>query len=502
MPYITIAAAKSNAIYKYPSQLLSLMTLARQTTRGIFWVAFSNILIKVINFIVTLILARLLDPEHFGLVSLGLVVVNFFEIFRDMGIGTALIHKKEEADKAANTAFFLFPVIAAVFYIISYFIAPLAADFFNEPQVEPIIRALSFIFVIWSFGTLPSILLDKNLDFKKKVIPQIIPKIGYGITAISLAVSGYGVWSLVIGRLMLEVLSVLSIWPVVSWRPSYTFDRKTAIELLNYGKQVVGANILVFLITIIDVTFIGRILGADNLGYYTIAFGIATLLTSQVSDLMSRVMFPVYAKINDEKTKLKNAYLQTLKYVSFISIPATVGIFAVALDFVRVVYGAKWLPAVAALQILCFYGLNRSLLGTTEQLYLAAGKPVIRTKLNLLQLVFMGVLMYPLTMRYGIAGTAFAALIPSTLNVFLTFREAGKIIDEDFFYIAKTFVPGIVGSLIMVSVIYGWSYMAVSFSPYLRLAFSIIFGLVVYVGFFWVTKKEMFYEIKELVGRK
>jgi O-antigen/teichoic acid export membrane protein len=478
------------------------MSLTRKTTRGIFWVAFSNILIKVINFMITVILARLLDPEHFGLVSLGLVVVNFFEIFRDMGIGTALIHKKEEADKAANTAFFLFPVIAAIFYVISYFIAPLAAGFFNEPQVEPIIRALSLIFVIWSFGTLPSILLDKNLDFKKKVIPQIIPKIGYGISASWLALSGFGVWSLVYGRLIFEVMSVLSIWPVVSWRPSYTFDRKTAIELLNYGKQVVGANILIFFISIIDVTFIGRILGADQLGYYSIAFGIATLLTSQVSGLMGTVMFPVYAKINDEKIKLKKAYLNTLKYVSFISIPATVGIFAVSLDFVTVVYGTKWLPAVAALQVLCFYGLNRSLLGTTEQLYLAAGKPEIRTKLNLLQLVFMGALMYPLTIRYGIAGTAFAALIPSTLNIFLTFREAGKIIEEDFFYIAKTFIPGIVGSFVMVAVIYAWSYMAVSFSPFVRLAFSIIFGLVIYVGFFWITKKEMFYELKELVGRK
>jgi O-antigen/teichoic acid export membrane protein len=478
------------------------MTLARKTTRGLFWVSISAAILKIINFIITIILARLLEPEHFGLIAIALVVVNFFETFRDIGIGTALIYKKDEEDKAANTAFFLFPVVAAVFYVISYFIAPLAAGFFNEPQVAAIIRTLSFIFVIWSFGTLPSILLDKNLDFKKKVIPQIIPKIGYGITAVWLALSGFGVWSLVIGRLMLELLSVLSIWPVVSWRPSYTFDRKTAIELLNYGKQVVGANTLVFLISIIDVTFIGRILGADDLGYYSIAFGIAGLLTSQVSLLMSNVMFPVYAKIKDEKATLKKAYLRTIKYISFISIPATFGIFAVAWDFVKVVYGAKWLPAVAALQVLCFYGLNRSLLGTTEQLYLAAGKPVIRTKLNLLQLILMGVLMYPFTMRYGIAGTAFAALIPSTLIVFLTFREAGKIIEEDFFYIAKTFVPGIAGSLIMVIVIYTWSYMSVSFSPLLRLAFSIIFGLVVYLGFFWITRKEMFYELLDQVNKE
>jgi O-antigen/teichoic acid export membrane protein len=460
------------------------------------------LLIKIINFIVTMILARLLDPVHFGLIAIGLVVINFFDLFRDFGVGAALIHRKDDIDKASNTAFFLFPIAASVFYIVSYLTSPLIAGFFNEPQVEPIIKVLSLAFVILSFQTTPYLLLAKNLQFKKNIIPDILSKIGYGIVAIILAFKGYGVWSMVIGYIILYIISAISIWSFVSWRPSYKFDRKIAFELLNYGKYVMGANILIFFISIIDVTFIGRLLGADELGYYSIAFGVATLLTSQVSGLMGRVMFPVYAKIKDEKATLKKAYLQTLNYVSFISIPATFGIFAVALDFVKVVYGAKWLPAVAALQVLCFYGLNRSLLGTTEQLYLAAGKPAIRTKLNLLQLVFMGALMYPLTMRYGIAGTAFAALIPSILIVFLTFREAGKIIEEDFFYIAKTFVPGIVGSLIMVIVIYAWSYMAVSFSPFLRLAFSIIFGLVVYVGFFWITRKEMFYEIKDLVMRK
>jgi len=478
------------------------MSLARKTTRGIFWVSLSNILLKLINFIITIILARLLAPHQFGLISLSLIIVNFFEIFRDLGIGSALVYKKNEVDIAANTAFILFPISGMIFYIISYYIAPLSASFFNEPEISDIIRVISFTFVIWSFGTLPNILLDKDLEFKKKVIPQTIPKIGYGIIAISLALKGFGVWSLVYGTIVLYVLTVLSLWSVVKWRPSYTFDRKTAIELLNYGKQVVGANILVFFISIIDITFIGRLLGANDLGYYTIAFGVATLLTSQVSGLMGTVMFPVYAKIKDEKATLKRAYLRTLKYVSFISIPATIGIFAVALDFVTVVYGAKWLPAVAALQVLCFYGLFRSLLSTTENLYLAAGKPQVRTKLNLLQLVLMALLMYPLTMRYGIMGAAIAAMVPSALVVVLTLREAGKIIGESFGFIARTFVPSIMGSLVMVVGIYAWYYVSSELSPVLRLGGSVVIGTVVYVGFLWMTRRELFYEIRELVGRK
>ena len=286
------------------------------------------------------------------------------------------------------------------------------------------------------------------------------------------------------------------------WRPSYKFDKKSAFELINYGKQVVGANILVFLITIIDVAFIGRILGADDLGYYSIAMGVAGLLTTQVAVLMRSVMFPIYSTIQDDSRTLKRAYLKTIKYVPLISIPASLGIFAISGDFVQVVYGSKWLPAVATLQVLSFYGLNRSLLSTTENLYLATGRPQIRTELNLLQLVLMAVLMYPLMMRYGIMGVAIAATLPSVLVVVLTLREAGKIIGESFGFIARTFVPSIMGSLVMVVGIYAWYYVAAGLGPVLRLGVSVVIGTVVYVGFLWITKRELFYEIRELVGRK
>jgi O-antigen/teichoic acid export membrane protein len=231
------------------------------------------------------------------------------------------------------------------------------------------------------------------------------------------------------------------------------------------------ANVFVFFISVVDVMFIGRLLGSESLGYYSIAFGIAGLLTAQVSGLLAQVMFPAYSKMQGDKNALKRAYLKTLVYVSIIAIPATFGITIIAWEFVKVVYGDKWLPAVAALQVLCFYGLNRALLGTTEQLYLAAGKPEVRTRLNLLQLILMSILMYPLTMRYGILGTGIAAMLPSALIVFLTFREAGKI------------------------------YASASFSLFLRLGVSIVLGASVYAAFLWITRKELFYEIRELIAR-
>lgn len=479
------------------------MSLARKAAEGIFWVSFLNILLKMINFIISVVLARLLEPEYFGLIAIAFIFINFFDMFREMGMGAALIYKKDNVDKAANTAFFLFPIFGAVFYIVSYFIAPLAADFFNEPQIETVIRVLSFVLFISSLWVLPNNILDKRLEFKKKVIPLTLPRIGYGITAIWLAIHGFGVWSLVFGWLVLQVLSAFTLWYVVDWRPSYKFDRNIAYELITYGRQVVGADVIIFFISIIDVTFIGRFLGAEDLGFYTIALSTGGILTSQISSIILKVMFPIYSAIqNNREASLKKIYIRTIKYVSLISIPATLGLSIVAGDFIKVVYGDKWLPAIAALQVLCFYELNKTFLNTTQVLYLAAGKPELRTKLYSLQLILMAVLMYPLTLYYGILGASIAAIVPSTMILFPTFREAGKIIEERPTYIIRPLLPIIIGSLFMVSGIEILYYILPFINPILRLTSSVILGSIIYFTFLWLTQKELIIEIKRLIWRE
>ena len=464
------------------------------------WVSISTTLLKFINFVISVILARLLEPSDFGLVAIALIVVNFFEIFRDLGIGPALIHRKEDRNAAADTAFYIFPTVAIIFYVVSYLIAPAASDFFREEELGILIRVLSLTFVIWSFGSLPRTLLTKDLEFKKLVIPQLLPKISYGAVAIVMALQGYGVWSLVGGRLVLEIMSVITVWKALDWRPSLRFNRRIALELLNYGKHVITASIIIFLISVVDVTFIGRLLGTEKLGYYSIAFGISGLFTYQVSTLISQVMFPALSKMQDDIDKIGSAYLKTLKYLSLIAFPAAFGIITVSWYFIKVVYGDKWLPAVAVLQVLCLYGLNKAILKTTENLYLAAGKPRIMTKINLYQFTVMLILIYPLTLRYGILGTGIAAVIPSTMMVLLTFHEAGKIINRNFLTIAKNIAPATAGSLIMAALVLILQQLTSHFSPTLVLLLSIGLGAVSYIMFIWLTQKEELDEIKQLIG--
>ena len=478
------------------------MSLKNKTIQGIMWVSISNILLKFINFTISVILARLLEPSDFGLVAIALVVVNFFEIFRDLGIGPALIHRKEDRDTAADTALYIFPTVAIIFYVVSYFIAPAASDFFREEELGTLIRVLSLTFVIWSFGSLPRTLLTKDLEFKKLVIPQLLPKISYGAVAIIMAFQGFGVWSLVGGRIVLEVMSVITIWKAVDWRPSLRFDKKIALELLSYGKHVITATIIIFLISVVDVTFIGRLLGSEELGYYSIAFGISGLFTYQLSSLVSQVMFPAFSKMQGDINKMGAAYLKTLKYLSLIAFPASLGIIAVSWYFIKVVYGDKWLPAVAVLQLLCLYGLNKAMLNTTQNLYLAAGRPKIMTRINLYQFTIMLILIYPLTIKYGILGTGIAAVIPSTMMVFLTFHEAGRIIDRSFLTIVKNIVPAAIGSLVMFSLVLMLQQFVSHLSPALVLVLSIGVGAISYSMYIWLTQKEELGEISKLIKRK
>ncbi len=168
--------------------------------------------------------------------------------------------------------------------------------------------------------------------------------------------------------------------------------------------------------------------------------------------------------------------------------------------FIKMVYGDKWLPAVAVLQVLCLYGLNKALLKTTENLYLAAGQPKIMTKIKLYQFVAMLILIYPLTIKYGTPGTGIAAVILSAMMVFLTFHEAGKIIDRSFLTIVKNIVPAAVGSLVMVSLVVVLQQFVSHLTPALVLVLSIGLGAISYSVFIRLTQKEELGEIRELIG--
>lgn len=463
------------------------MSLKSKALKGIVWISLSKFFLKIINFAIMIVLARLLNPTDFGLVALAIVFVNFFEITRDLGMESALIqYTGDDYDKniVYNTAFIIYPVIAFLLYIVSYFSAPYVAVFYENESIESIIRALLLTIVIWSFGTLPRTLLMKDLQFKKMFIPQILPKVSYGVVAILMAYAGYGVWSLVVGRIVLEIISVMAYWKSLQWRPSLVFSMTKARELLSYGKFVAAAGILTFLLSAIDVALIGKMLGTDSVGYYTVAMSVAGMFTIQASAILSQVIFPTYAKIQNDIGRLGGSHLKTVKIFSAFLFPATFGIIMVSDYFIEAVYGTKWLPSVPILQVLCIYGLVMSFNKMNSTIFLAVGKPEILAKVNYLHLFILIILIYPLTVKYGVYGTSFAVTFSVLISTLYSFSKTCSILHIELYAFFKSTLNAAKGSALMVIFILLLKKWTVGMPSQITLVIIIIIGILIYILYF------------------
>lgn len=471
------------------------MSLAKETAQALAWVALIAMFKKMIGFITQIILAKILVPADFGLLAIGLLVISSMEIFSNLGLGSTLIYRKDDSHyTAANTAFILLPLVAFILFLIAYFSASYVALFFNNEAVKPIIQVLALMFVISSFGTVPSTLIEKELEFKKKILPETVPILGYACTALWLAINGYGIWSLVYGQIVSTVLAVGLIWFVSDWRPTFTFDLNTARVLFSYGKHFMGASIVIFLISNIDNAVVGRVLGMEALGFYTIAYTISNLPATQLTYLVGRVMFPTYSKLQDDRIALKSAYLRTLKYVSILSIPAAFGMFIIAFDFVGVVLGSKWLPAVPALQILCIYGLLRSIAATTGSIFQSIGRAEILFRTSALQLLFMMCLIGPLTTKYGIVGTSLSLVFPMSIITIIQTYFVKSLLNINTKEIIKLLLIPLFNSILMMfwfDFANNFSFHILNETPIVKLIFLVLSCVLIYVGSVFILPKIM-----------
>ena len=395
-------------------------------TQSLFWVSFITYSTKVLGFISTLILAKLLDPKDFGLMGIAGLVIATIGLVRQMGFNIALIQRQDDSIKAANTAFTLIFITSIVLYFVCYGSAPFAAKFFNNQVVEPLIKVMALSMIIGSLSNVQSTLLQKKMDFKKKVVPDVLPRIGYIGLAVTLAYMGYGVWSMVFATLFSSVIGVILYWIISPYKPRFEFDKKIAKELLGFGKWVVASFIVIFIFTNIDDAFIGKFLDVTALGYYTFAFGLAYLPARNVTFLASTVTLPAFSSIQTDRNRLKRAYLKTVKYVALFVIPISFALIIFARPALEAFYGDKWLPSVPCLQILAIYGLIVSLFSPAENVLLALGKSKISFYFNLISTLVFLPFLYHVTINFGIVGVSMLLTLAMFINVYLLPRYINK----------------------------------------------------------------------------
>ena len=426
------------------------MGLKRQVSSAIVWVGVSVIFTRFLSFVTKLVLARFLVPGDFGLRALANPAINFLMLFQELGLSSALIYRQTEIEESADTAFWTVVSSSLVLYVVGFLSAPLVAEFFHEPQLVSVMRVLALTMLLTSFAQVPATLLVKELSFKRKVIPEIVAGIVGNGLAIVLAKMGYGVWSLVYGQVAVSLIAAAGMWVVSRWRPSIRFSRERFKELFDYGKHIVGSQLLVFAITNVDNIFVGRFLATATLGFYDLAYTIANLPATQITRLVNQVMFPTFSKVQDDLERFRSVYLRALKYVSLLSVPIAVTTIGFADNFVTQAYGVEWSQAILPMQLLGIYGLIRSVAGNMGNVFKAGGKPKWLTYIAAWRLSMMLLFLYPSIKWGGIVGvSAFSAGI-SIIDFGISIVLANRIVQAKWGDYIRILVPQGIVSVIAV----------------------------------------------------
>jgi PST family polysaccharide transporter/lipopolysaccharide exporter len=381
--------------------------LINRTVKSGIWVAVMNFSERGLGILLLVVLAGLLDPRDFGLMGIALLTLASLKQFSKLGIDDALIQAEDDdVDEELNTFWSMEAARGVVLCGIMFGAAPLIAGFFSEPRATPILRVLAFSPLAIGLRNPAVVYFQKNLEFHKQFLYRVSGSVVYFVVGVGYALLSPTVWALVIGYVAGDVVRTVVSYLADDYRPWPSFDFGIAKQRFGYGKWVTGTTILYFLYSRGDDAFIGWALSATALGFYQLAYRLSNAPATEITHTISGVTFPAYSKVQNEIGKLREGFFNTIRITTLVSFPMAIGIAAVAPTFVDAFFGADWRPMVPAMQLLAVYGLMRSLGATFGPVWKAVGRPDYVTKLSLLRVVLIALLIYPVTMRFGIEGTA------------------------------------------------------------------------------------------------
>lgn len=474
------------------------VSITRKAGRGVAWNFLAYGASKGVLLLTTSILARLLTKEDFGLVAVAVIAINYLSVVKDLGFGLALIQRRDDIDEAANTVFTINTILGFTLSLLVIPLAPLFAAYFDEPLVTPVLRWLGISFAINALGSVHISLLMRDLDYRRKFIPDMGNTIIKGIVSISLAFTGFGVWALVFGQIAGALSSVVLVWIVKPWRPRLKLNRQIAKQLARFGASVTGVDILNVFVDNLSYIIIGRLFGVAALGVFTMAYRLPEMLIIGNLWVIAGVIFPAFSSIQDKPDELRRGFLVSIRLVQLIAVPLCLGLFVAADPIVRVFFGEQWLETIPLLQILAIYSLIYSVGYHIGDVYKAIGRPDILLKLNILS-IFIMIPALLTGSQFGLIGLAWGYLAAIALDQAITIYVATRFVKVTFLDILKELKPAMLGALFMTPVAFGVLTLTSDVNVFLQLALVVLSGAAAYLGIVWWTEGSSLLRLAQVV---
>lgn len=457
--------------------------IKKKTVFGMIWTAAEKFGSMAMSFISNLILARLLLPEDFGVIGMLHIFIAISGAFMIGGFGDAIIQKKDTTHTDYSTVFMWNMVLSVFFYVIIFFASPAIARFYEMPSLCEVMRVYGLVLILVALSVVQNAILRKELKFKILSIRNLVASFCGLVVGVVMAYLGFGVWSLVASALVNQLMNVVLIWRLSSWRPTLVFDKKSFKELFGFGGMMMLTSLVDKIYTNLQGLLIGKWYSADELGYYTQAQKLETVPTSTLSYIVTNVSFPVFAKLKDDKCKLLYGLRKNIKAITYINFPLCVLLMVIAKPLIVLLYGSKWGLSVPYFQLLCFSGMLYTMNSLNGNIVKALGKGKLYFIINIVQRVF-GLLLMIIGIRYSVKGLLAAVIVSQFINYVIYSIANGRLLDYGMWQQFKDVIHSLLLSILVGMVVF-FVGRYLFWPQYLVMFIQII----MYVGLFWGISK-------------
>ncbi|OQW88769.1 MAG: hypothetical protein BWK72_07385 [Rhodoferax ferrireducens] len=403
--------------------------LKKKTLQGLLYLGVGKGAGKFISFGTTLALARMLSPQDYGLMALVMVVVGFLEFFNEIGLGSAIKQRPQITPSQLNGCFTLSLLISTGLYAALFLASPAIASYYDNDALSPVLRFIGLTFVIGAAVTVPDALMARNMQFKLFAGIDFVMVVLQSAVTLTLALLGLGVWALAWGFLVAQIFKSLCIFFFSRWRPSKLGEVSEALSLMRFGVTVTYSRLTWYLYNNAQTLIIGKTLGAQAVGIYSMAGTLSSLPSSHITSMVIRVASPLFAKLQHDRQRLNNTLLRLTSGIALINYPVIVGMAITASELVPVVLGPQWLEATLPLQILSLIGLIKSVDPLLTQALTSTGQVNVTARYTTLCAITIPLSVYIGSVQGGLAGAALAMAVAYPLSSIYLFMAVRRYLD-------------------------------------------------------------------------
>ncbi len=473
--------------------------ITKDAFKGGLWLGLLKALSQVFSWFITVMVARILVPEDYGLMEIATILTGYIMIFSDLGLGAAIIQKEKVTEDELSSTFWFMIFIGIFLGMIAFGLAYPTARIFNESRLIPITRVASALFVIGATLIVPYKLLDRNLKFKRIGFIDLMAVVISSSAMLSMAKAGFGVWTLIGGHILRQIARVFVTFALTKWRPKLHYEFSEVKSFLRFGINVAGSRSLFYVYKKSDRFFAGKILGTQPVGFYSFALQLSSIPTDKIVSLIQRVSFPVFSKFQNDPGEFENFYLKITRFIAIIVLPIFVGGAFLAGEIIPVILGEKWLPAIYPFRLLCLAQIIVSITVVNNLANNAQGRPHWGLYFNLANSIFLPFSFYIACLNgFKVLPLPWLTVYP-VISLIWTLVTLRKIDISVLKYFRNLLTPFIATAVMLIGVLGSrYIFKPLSVNSTMSLLLEILVGTIFYLGYLLLFERNTLISIRNL----